>query len=38
LRTTYPEMKAKSQAGDMQARGWVDQFAALGRALSVYVE
>lgn len=38
LTTIYPEMKAKSQAGDMQARGWVDQFAVLGRALSVYVE
>lgn len=38
LTTIYPDVKARSQAGDMQARGWVDQFMALGQSLSVHVE
>ncbi len=38
LTTRYPEMVARAQAGDMRARAWVDEFKALGRALSVHVE
>ena len=38
MKSTYPEMKARSSGNDPAAQRWVAEFSTLGKALSIHVE
>ena len=38
LQKTFPEMRARADSGDEDARAWIDHFVVLGRNLWMKVE